>query len=211
MKNKSSKEVFYLRTLQLDKTFRIMRVAAFLLTLCIWYSFAEDTCSQNARVTLNRQNVLLSAVLDDIERQTDYLFIFNNEVNINRRVSIKAKSQPVSSVLEKLLAPADIEYALTGTHIVLSRKATSSSTPVKAGIQQQSGKRITGIVTDTEGEPIIGANVIEKGTANGTATDVDGNFTLNVPDNAVLQVSYIGYITREIGVSAAFGGGAIRS
>jgi TonB-linked SusC/RagA family outer membrane protein len=140
--------------------------------------------------------------LDDIERQTDYLFIFNNEVNVNRRVSIKAKNQPLSGVLDKLLATTDVEYALTGTHIVLSRKDVSASASVKAGVQPQSGKRITGVVTGVYGEPIIGANVVEKGTTNGTVTDVDGKFSLDVPDNALLQISYIGYITQEIGVSA---------
>jgi TonB-linked SusC/RagA family outer membrane protein len=70
----------------------------------------------------------------------------------------------------------------------------------------QQTRRITGTVTDTSDEPLIGVNVIEKGTANGTVTDVDGNFSLNVPDNAVLQVSYIGYITQEIGASSVGGG-----
>ncbi|MDR0756890.1 MAG: SusC/RagA family TonB-linked outer membrane protein [Tannerella sp.] len=146
-------------------------------------------------MTLNRQNVLLSAVLDDIERQTDYLFIFNNEVNINRRVSVKAKNQPVSGVLDKLLATTDVEYAMAGTHIVLSRKEALFSESVR-----QSGKRITGTVVDETGEPVIGANIIEKGAAaNGTVTDADGNFSLDVADNAVLQISFIGYITQEIG------------
>ncbi|MDR1602531.1 MAG: secretin and TonB N-terminal domain-containing protein, partial [Tannerella sp.] len=113
-------------------------------------------------MTLNRQNVLLSAVLDDIERQTDYLFIFNNEVNINRRVSVKVKNQPVSGVLDNLLATTGVEYAMTGTHIVLSKKEMLSSAAI-----QQSGKRITGTVIDEKNEPIIGANVMEKGTGNG--------------------------------------------
>ncbi|MDR2120867.1 MAG: TonB-dependent receptor [Tannerella sp.] len=184
-----------------------MRLAAFLFTVCVMYSYAGNTYSQNARVTLNRQNVLLSAVLDDIERQTDYLFIFNHEVNVNRRVSVKAKNRPVSDVLDKLLATTDVAYALTGTHIVLSRKETPPSASGEAGVRQQSGKRITGMVTDVKGEPIIGANVIEKGTTNGTVTDVEGNFSLTVSDNSVLQVSYIGYITQEIGASAAVWGG----
>jgi hypothetical protein len=68
------------------------------------------------------------------------------------------------------------------------------------GIQQQSGKRITGTVVDQTGESIIGANVVEKGTSNGIATDVDGNFMLTVPSNAVLQISYLGYFTQEVSV-----------
>ncbi|MDR1381481.1 MAG: carboxypeptidase-like regulatory domain-containing protein, partial [Tannerella sp.] len=165
------------------------------------YSFAENIHSQNARVTLNRHNVLLSAVLDEIERQTDYLFIFNSEVNINHRVSIKAKRQTVSGVLDNLLATTDVEYALTGTHIMLSRKGTSLSAPATA-TDQQAGKRITGTVIGVNGEPVIGANIVVKGIrAGGAVTDIDGRFSLNVPqDDAVLQISYIGYVTQEIAV-----------
>lgn len=78
--------------------------------------------------------------------------------------------------------------------------ATEASAPVVAHVQQV-GRKIKGTVVDVNGEPIIGANVLVKGTTNGMITDIDGNFTLEVPANAVLQVSYIGYITQEIKVS----------
>ncbi|MCC8153517.1 MAG: TonB-dependent receptor [Tannerellaceae bacterium] len=71
----------------------------------------------------------------------------------------------------------------------------------KDNVQQQQGRKVSGIVLDEFGEPIIGANVIEKGTTNGTITDLDGNFTLSISDGAVLQVSYIGYLTREVAVN----------
>ena len=68
---------------------------------------------------------------------------------------------------------------------------------------QQSARSVSGTVIDQNGEPVAGATVIEKGTANGTVTDVDGRFSLSAPDNAVLQVSFIGYITQEVGLSPA--------
>ncbi|MDR1781362.1 MAG: carboxypeptidase-like regulatory domain-containing protein [Tannerella sp.] len=71
---------------------------------------------------------------------------------------------------------------------------------------QQSGKRITGLVTDIKGEPIIGANILEKGTANGTVTDIDGKFELTVSGTATVQISYIGYISQEVNLSTIGGG-----
>jgi hypothetical protein len=68
-------------------------------------------------------------------------------------------------------------------------------------------KGVTGRVIDAGDEPVVGANVVEKGTTNGTVTDVDGNFSLSVRENATLQVSYVGYITQEISVLTAWGGG----
>ncbi|MDR1406758.1 MAG: TonB-dependent receptor [Tannerella sp.] len=150
---------------------------------------------------------MLSEVLDDIEQQTSYLFIFNNEVNVGRKVSVKVKNESVSGVLDKLLVGTDVKYALNGMHIVLSKKELPPSvSPVGANVNQQTGKRITGVVMDTMNEPIIGANIIERGTANGTVTDINGDFSLTVSSNAVLQVSYIGYITQEINVLSAGGG-----
>jgi TonB-linked SusC/RagA family outer membrane protein len=159
--------------------------------ISILCAYAENTLSQNARVNINKKNVQLDEILADIESQTDYLFIYNNYVNVNRRASIKAKGQPVSEVLKNLLADTDVNYVMEGTHILLSKKAA----PV---VQQEEGRPVSGTVTDINGEPVIGANVVEKGTANGVITDVNGRFNLRVLPNAILNISYIGYITREI-------------
>ncbi|MDR1454991.1 MAG: carboxypeptidase-like regulatory domain-containing protein [Tannerella sp.] len=72
----------------------------------------------------------------------------------------------------------------------------------------QAGKRITGIVVDAGEEPLAGVNVVEKGTLNGTVTDADGNFSLSVAEDAIVQVSFVGYISQEISVLPAWGGGA---
>ena len=185
------------RKSQLNRLFGMMKLTAFLLITSVLCAFADNTHSQNANVTLNRQNVRLSEVLNEIEQQTHYLFIFNSRVNVDRRVSVAVSAEPVSDVLDRLLKDTDVQYVLQGTHIVLSRRA---ATPNNAA--QQQTKSVSGVITDAHGEPVIGANVIEKGTSNGTITDVDGRFALTVRDNAVLQVSYIGYLTREIAVGS---------
>lgn len=169
-----------------------MRITTFLLLVCVFCSFAENTHSQNARVSITKSNAHLDDVLSEIESQTDYLFIYNNQVDVNRKVSVKVKSKPVSQVLDNLLKNTDITYTMEGTHIVLTKNAVNAH-PV-----QQQTKNVTGKVVDGNGEPVIGANVVVKGTTNGTITDLDGNFSVEADSKAVLNVSYIGYLSKEV-------------
>ena len=112
------------------------------------------------------------------------------EIDLNRKVSIEAQNKTVADVLSSVFTQTDISYAMEGNNIMLMRKNTS--------VTQQSNRRITGVVKDAIGEPIIGANIVEKGTTNGIITDINGNFSLMVSENAILQISYIGYQTQEI-------------
>lgn len=167
-----------------------MKITTFLLFICVFCSFAKNTYSQNARVSINKKNVQLETVLNEIEHQTDYLFIYNNQVNVNQRVSLKAKNQPVSKVLENLLAGSDITYSVEGNHIVLGKQAITTVAQQKSTIK--------GKVIDTNGEAVIGANIVVKGTTNGTTTDVDGNFSIDAQPGATLVITFIGYVRQEI-------------
>ncbi|MCL3850551.1 TonB-dependent receptor [Parabacteroides sp. GYB001] len=169
-----------------------MRITTFLLLVCVFCSFAENTHSQNARVSITRSNTHLEDILSEIESQTDYLFIYNNQVDISKKLSIKVKNKPVSEVLDNLLKNMGVSYAMEGTHIVLTKKA---DTPL---LVQQQAKNVTGTVVDVNGDPVIGANVVVKGTTNGTITDIDGQFAIEADAKSVLDVSYIGYLTKEV-------------
>lgn len=171
-----------------------MRITTFLLLVCVFCSFAGNTHSQNARVSINKSNTNLDEILSEIESQTDYLFIYNNQVDINKKLSIKVKNKPVSDVLDNLLKNMGVSYAMEGTHIVLTKK-TENPIPV-----QQQTKNVNGTVVDVNGDPVIGANVVVKGTTNGTITDIDGRFTIDADAKSVLNVSYIGYLTKEVAV-----------
>lgn len=171
-----------------------MRITTFLLLVCVFCTFAENTHSQNARVSINKKNVQLETVLNEIEHQTDYLFIYNNQVNVNKKVSLKAKNQPVSKVLEELLADSGITYSVEGNHIVLG-KQTMTAAP-------QQSSTIRGKVIDTNGDPVIGANIVEKGTTNGTTTDVEGNFSINAKSGSTLVITFIGYVREEVKANA---------
>lgn len=193
MKNNSLSGRYYPKNPRRKQIFRIMRITTFLLTVCVFCSYAGNTNSQNARVNLDMNRAQIDEVLNEIESQTDYLFVYNNQVNVNRKVSVKAESKPVYEVLDDLFGDSDISYAMEGTHIILSKESEPS-------VQQQDFA-ISGTIVDGNGEPVVGANVLEKGTSNGTITDLDGRFTLTVDPKAILKVSYIGYLTKEVPVN----------
>lgn len=167
-----------------------------LITLFIFTTgLLASVHSQNMRVNIQVNNTKMQEVLEEIEKQTDYLFIYNNkEVDINRRISINAKDKTVAEVLSTIFNLTNISYAMEGNNIMLMKKEEKS-------LSQQTNKRkLIGIVVDAIGEPIIGANIMVKGTTNGTVTDIDGKFTLEITDNEILQVSYIGYTNQDIPV-----------
>ena len=165
-----------------------------LLFAAIFCLHAENAISQ--KITLQGDNLSVKDYLNTIEKQTDYLFIYDAGVNVNKRISVNMVGKSIKEVLDNLSTQLGLNYSQKGSYIVLSSyKAKETSAPV---IAQK--KTITGVVTDDLGEPIIGANVIEKGTTNGIITDIDGKFTLEVAPGAVVQVSYIGYNTQEVKV-----------
>lgn len=168
-----------------------MRISTFLLMVCVFCSYAGNAHSQNAKVSIHMNNVKLDKILNEIENQTDYLFIYNNQVDINKIISVKVKNEAVAQVLDRILSGTGINYELEGTHIILTTEA------IKDLHAQQQAKTVTGTVTDVSGEPIIGANIRIKGTTTGTITDIDGNFSIEAEPQSVIEVSYIGYLTQE--------------
>lgn len=177
--------------------FRIMRIASILLFVFLFCLHAENSNSQNSSVTISKSNARLDKILEEIESQTDYLFIYNQNVNVNKNASLKVSQKPVTEVLEALFNGTNITYSVEGTHIVLSVINEKQQT---VAVSQQK-KSITGVVTDEKGEVVIGANVVEKGTTNGVITDLDGNFSLEVQNKAVIVISYIGYTPQEITIT----------
>lgn len=169
------------------------------LTSIALFVFSTGVCasvhSQNMRVNIHLNNAKTQTVLEEIEKQTDYLFIYNTkEVDLNREVSVSAQDETVSKVLSAIFDGTNISYAMEGSNIMLMEKPSTESAP------QQDTRQITGTVVDAAGVPVIGANVMVKGTTNGTITDIDGKFMLEVAKDAILQVSYIGYTNQEIPV-----------
>ncbi len=175
--------------------FRIMRITYMLLFAAVLCLHAENAISQ--KITLQGDNLSVKDYLNTIEKQTDYLFIYDAGVNVNKKISVNMVGKSIREVLDNLSTQLGLNYSQKGSYIVLSSyKVKETSIPVVA----QQKKTITGVVTDDLGEPIIGANVIEKGTTNGIITDINGKFTLDIAPGAVIQFSYIGYNTQEVKV-----------
>ena len=191
MKNNTLSGRYCFKNPRFKQIFRIMRISTFLLMVCVFCSYAGNAHSQNAKVSIRMNNVKLDKILNEIENQTDYLFIYNNQVDINKITSVKVKNEAVAQVLDRILSGTGINYELEGTHIILTTEA------IKDLHAQQQAKTVTGTVTDVSGEPIIGANIRIKGTTTGTITDIEGNFSIEAEPQSVIEVSYIGYLTQE--------------
>lgn len=169
-----------------------------IILLCMFFLLYPEVYCAETQVTLSLrlQDVPLEQVLSAIETQTSYRFLYNKDrVDVTCKVSIDVQNKELPDALSQLFVGTDITYTLKNKQIVLTRssvKGSRADTPVKT---------ISGIVRDEKGEPVIGANIVEKGVpGNGTITDADGRFSLKVSANAVLQISYIGYLPLEMSV-----------
>lgn len=163
MKNNTLSGSYYPKNPQIKHFFRIMRITLFLLMACVFSLYAGNSYSQNTKVSLAMDNVGLNKVLEAIESQTDYLFIYNSQINVNKIVTIKANKQAVSKVLDQILQNTGIEYKLEGSHIILEKKTEEVHN--NSSVVQQQTKKIAGTVVDKTGEAIIGANVKIQGTS----------------------------------------------
>lgn len=152
-------------------------------------------------VQFSVNQVTLKNIVELLQEQTDVVFSYDHtleSIKVNN-VSVKAKNESIESILEQALKGTGVNYKIEN-HIVVLYAANTSKNNAKVSITQQT-KKVTGIVKDATGEPIIGANVIEKGTTNGVMTGLDGDFTLEVPTGATLEFSYIGYAPVSIPVN----------
>mgnify|MGYP000920866272 FL=1 len=179
-----------------------MRITLLLLFVFIFQLQAENIYSQDTKISLDMKNSTIEKVLQTIEENSDYYFLYNNRlIDVDRKVSVRVKNAAISAVLEKLFKSENVNYEVEGSQIILSPKEMYSqiSTVIEA-IQQQK-KTISGTIIDKSGVPVIGANIVEEGTTNGTVTDVDGKFSLNVEGNATIRITYIGYLEQNINTS----------
>ena len=176
---------------------RIMRLTT-LFSLGVACCISASTYAQDYKLSMNKQNSSIIEILKDIEEKSEFTFFFNdNHVNVNQKASINVKDATLEEALAQVLKNTGYSYQIIDRQVLIK-----AGTSTAAGVQgvQQDKRTITGVVKDANGEPVIGANVVEKGTTNGTITDVDGKFTLSVAPGATLAVSYIGYTTSEVAV-----------
>ena len=159
-------------------------ILSFFFSVC---TLANTYAQQN--VTLNIEGSIEDAI-EEIQAKTNFTFVYNiKDIDVNQHVSLNVTNKSLFSVLDKLFYKNDIAFKTVDNHIVLFK--TNS---------QQAEKTVKGVITDGQGLPIIGANVVQRGTTNGTITDLDGLFSISIPDDAEIEISYIGYIPQTFSV-----------
>ena len=175
-----------------------MKCTLFMLFVFAGLAVAGEGRAQRTELDLSVQNRTVEDVLREIQETTGFTFFYNdNVVDTERRVSVDVQGAPIREVLEQVFAGTAIGYKVTERNIVLYKKGVEDADSVLA--RQQQGKTLRGQVLDAQGAGIIGASIQLKGTSKGAITDLDGRFQLdNVPDDAVLVVSYVGYQTQEL-------------
>ncbi len=167
----------------------------FLVCLCLT-AFQLEIVAAVQMISLNISKGRISEVFREIEKQSTYKFFYNSDqVDLNDLVDVNISEKTIEQVLDKLFSNTTVTYKIVGNHIVLTNKSVGKST-----VSQQS-RQVAGTVVDLHGEPLVGVNVLVRGTSIGAMTDINGSYTItNLPENAILVFSYIGYLSQEIKV-----------
>lgn len=157
--------------------------------------FHVTVMAQN--ITMKASGITVKQAIEELQQKSGYSFVFSNSVlNTNRKVNIDLKNAGVDKAVRQIIKGQDgLDYEIQGKTIVIKK---ASATAPAATKQAGETKRISGRVVDANGEAVIGATVKEPGSSTGAITDIDGNFTISVPDNAVLEISYVGFDSQEV-------------
>jgi TonB-linked SusC/RagA family outer membrane protein len=176
-----------------------MRISLILLFAVTLQLSAENSYAQGTKISISLSNVPVEQVLNKIEETSDFVFLFNDEtIDKTRTVSVDSRSESIGKVLNRIFQGTNVSHTVVDKQIILY---TSKET----GITQQGNGtiRVTGTVTDTYKEPLVGVNVVVKGSSTGTITDVDGKFSLFVKPGDELEFSYVGYVTHRVKATTA--------
>ena len=174
---------------------KIRNLFEVILFVCLFLQI-RGAQAQTARFTIHLENVPMEQVVNEIEAQSRYLFLFNKDIDSRRIiVSVHAENQTIAQILPALFKDTGLDYTIEGMSILVTKKSEKSENPVT----------VSGRVSDTRGLPIVGASVIVQGTTLGVSTDSNGRFSLEVPAPAssrVLEISYLGYETARVTVGS---------
>ncbi len=173
-----------------------MFLTACLLSVLPIQSQLQASELQTSTITVKLKSSTLRELFDVIESKSQYSFLIrNNDIDLNERVSIDMENKSIEEILVNALKNQNAKFELKNNRIIIYKPQNTVNNAVSEKQITQQAAKVTGTVVDAlTGEPVIGANVLVAGTSNGTSTDFDGNFSLDVPANATLEVTYIGYL-----------------
>ncbi len=189
----------------LAKSFLVIRMALLFILLSSAFAFSSGSYAQNTKLSLQLKNAKVRDVLKAIEEQSEFIFFYQDQqIDLNRRVSITADDKYVNEILDQIFKGSENVYSIRDRQIVIGKTQKQLETndlPVERileEVQQPQKKEVKGKVTDEEGLPLPGATIVIEGTTRGVITDNDGTFRLEVSIGNKLIISFIGYTNQVI-------------
>lgn len=153
-------------------------------------------------MVLQAQRTTIKEVFNYIEKQSDYVFAYDNDVRrrLNEEVSLSLKGKSVEAIVSELCRNEGLRYSISGKQVLV--KNGTQPNGEQAQQQRPTVRNVSGTIRDANGEPLTGATVMVKGSSQGTVTDIDGKFSLDIPADATIVVSYVGFNPKEIRVGS---------
>jgi len=185
-----------------------MKLTTLFLVVSLFQVHANSYAQKN-KISLDLENVTILTIFSEIEDISEFRFLFETgPIDLERKISIKVNNKKIVDILVLLFEGTNVDYKIRDRQIILTNEAVKIAEPepnlpadfsIKNRVLQQ---QVSGTVTDAKGIPLAGANILEKGTTNGTQADFDGNFSIGVnSQNATLLVSYIGFASAEVEIN----------
>ncbi|MEN7546328.1 TonB-dependent receptor [Rapidithrix thailandica] len=180
-----------------------MILQSMLVTLVFSAELANAQKLKNVVLSIEAGKVSLAQSFKIIENSTAFNFSYNNEnIPLRKKVNIDTKSDNLENILRQLSREAGVKFLRVDNQIVVQKQETADFDIISDKVAPVQEQVISGTITDAQnGEPIPGVSILIKGTSKGTVSDIEGRFQLSAPDNAVLVVSYVGYVAREVAVN----------
>lgn len=182
----------------------MMKKHTFFLLIGISFFCAFSSYAQKTKINLNVKMGTIKEVTAEIEKKSDFIFVFadDTETLLNRKVNIVSEGQSVESILNNVFANTELRYRMLDKQIVIYReKAVEPSKKTTKEIPEQKKVTITGKVTDSNKEPLVGVSILEVGTSNGTITDFNGEYSIAVKSSKpILRFTYLGYEQQQVDI-----------
>ncbi|QGY43659.1 SusC/RagA family TonB-linked outer membrane protein [Maribellus comscasis] len=177
-----------------------MRITGFLIFI-LTFNVSASVWSQNTKMNVKVENSTLQELFTQIENKSNYRFFYNNEdIDVNRKVTIKMENKSIGNILEAAFIDLPYTFKEVNDNLILIERIKESETTKSTPLQQE--KTVSGKITDQGGQPLPGVSIIIKGTTHGTVTNFDGEYSLTeVPENVILQFSFVGMKTQEVAVN----------
>lgn len=181
----------------INKLLRI-KIHKFFVLLFFITSAMNNVNSQTTSLTIQQKNITVKQALTLIEKSSSIIFFYaDNDIDLERKLNLFVKNQTLSNTLDELFKNSPNSFRIDGRQVYISKKPKQNSEKSKQEVKKTT---ITGVILDENSMPIIGANVLLNGSTNGTITDINGQFSLEVFDEGVLKLSYIGYETKYVNI-----------